>query len=97
LANTTTYLTKLKKYTIMGREPTLTSVLYELMPENKKDIGSVAVCSDGCSCDSVSVPVHDGTTKPTIVTCGMCDGDYEDGSVMSAITESKDEITPKAC
>jgi hypothetical protein len=73
------------------------SILYELIPEKKKDMGSVAVCSDGCSCNLVLVPIHDDTTQPTIVTCSMCAQDSEDGSVMSDITESNDEVTHKVC
>jgi hypothetical protein len=82
----------------MERAPTMMSILANLMPAKKKDMGSVAVCSDGCSCDSF--PVHDvpaHTNQPNVVTCGICDDDSEDGSVMSDIHESKDEVTPKEC
>jgi hypothetical protein len=79
---------QIEKDTIMEQAPTMMSILAKLMPANKKDMGSVAVCSDGCSCDSAHVhdfPAH--ANQPNVVICGICDGDYEDGSVMSDITE----------
>jgi hypothetical protein len=82
----------------MERAPTMISILETLVPAKKKDMGSVAVCSDGCSCNSVpvyDVPAH--ANQPNVVTCGICDDDSEYGSVMSDMTESKNEVTPKEC
>jgi hypothetical protein len=78
---------QIEKDTIMEWAPTMMIILANLIPAKKKDMGIVAVCSDGCSCNLVpvhNVPAH--ANQPNVFTCGICDNYSKDGSVMSCTT-----------